>query len=98
MKYFSLAVALLGLLLIVGCSSSSSSSSSDSRGDGKAASPNCTEPENPYTEGSGHYAGFEWAEKNGSGTCSGSSQSFIEGCEEYESQESEYQECETRKK
>lgn len=37
---------------------------------------------NPYSEGSGHYAGYEWAERTGN-TCSGNSTSFIEGCEEY---------------
>ena len=26
----------------------------------------CVEPENPYSEGTGHYAGYEWAERNGS--------------------------------
>jgi hypothetical protein len=26
--------------------------------------PQCTQPENPYDEGTGHYAGYEWAEKN----------------------------------
>lgn len=41
-----------------------------------------TEIFNPYSEGSGHYAGYEWAEKTG-GSCSGNSTSFIEGCEEY---------------
>jgi hypothetical protein len=56
----------------------------------------CTEPANHYTEGTGHYAGYEWAEKNGSPTCSGSSQSFVEGCEEYETQESEHEECEAK--
>lgn len=38
---------------------------------------------NPYSEGSGHYAGFEWAERKGVDGCGGNSQSFIEGCEEY---------------
>jgi len=56
----------------------------------------CTEPGNPYTEGTGHYAGYEWAEKNGSPTCSGSSESFVEGCQEYETQESEHEECEAK--
>ncbi len=47
------------------------------------------EPENPYNEGSGHSAGYEWAEKNGVSSCGGSSNSFIEGCEEYLSQQEE---------
>jgi hypothetical protein len=58
----------------------------------------CTEPENPYTEGAGHYAGYEWAESKAGGNCNGSSPSFNEGCQEYENQESEYQDCEAQKK
>ncbi len=56
----------------------------------------CTEPENPYEVGSGHYAGFEWAERTG-GACTADSESFNEGCEEYESQEESFNECESRK-
>ncbi|MBU2213577.1 hypothetical protein KKC44_00790 [Patescibacteria group bacterium] len=37
---------------------------------------------NPYSDGTGHYAGYEWAERTG-GSCNGNSQSFNEGCEEY---------------
>ena len=51
----------------------------------------CIEPENSYSYGSGHYAGFEWGENGNS--CGGNSDSFIEGCEDYESQESIYQNC-----
>jgi hypothetical protein len=58
----------------------------------------CKEPENPYSQGTGHYAGYEWAEKKGSGSCDGSSQSFNEGCEEYENQDAEYEECEANNK
>lgn len=83
----------MGLLLIAGCTSSKSTSNTEEDG-----APNCPDPENPYTEGSGHYAGYEWAEKQDSGTCNGSSQSFNEGCEEYENQEAEFQECEAKKK
>lgn len=42
--------------------------------------------ESPYDDGSGHDAGFQWAEENGimdSSDCSGNSDSFIEGCQEY---------------
>jgi hypothetical protein len=42
----------------------------------------CTEPENPYSAGTGHSAGFEWAESNVVDSCGGNSQSFVEGCEE----------------
>lgn len=48
------------------------------------------EPENPYDEGSGHSAGYEWAEENDVDSCGGNSNSFIEGCEEYLSQQEEY--------
>jgi len=39
--------------------------------------------ENPYRNGSGHYAGFEWAERKDVASCGGKSRSYIEGCEEY---------------
>lgn len=96
MKNIVLAFSLLGMLPTVGCTSSNSTDSSGH--DNGNASASCVEPENPYTEGTGHYAGYEWAETKGSGTCGGSSQSFIEGCEEFETQESEYQECEAKKR
>ncbi len=49
------------------------------------------EPENPYNEGSGHSAGYEWAEENDVGSCGGNSDSFIEGCEEYLLQQENYE-------
>ena len=51
------------------------------------------EPDNPYSYGSGHYAGFEWVENKGYGHCSGNSSSFIEGCKEYLRQEEVYNLC-----
>lgn len=94
MRRLILSFTLTGLLVFIGCGSSRSSGNGEEGG----ADASCTEPSNPYTEGSGHYAGYEWAENRGSGTCSSSSESFNEGCEEYERQESEYQECQARKK
>ncbi len=41
---------------------------------------------NPYSSGSGHYAGFEWAERKGVTSCGGNNSSFIGGCEEFLSQ------------
>jgi hypothetical protein len=79
---------LVLIALYVGCSDSKPKTS-----DEKA----CAEPENPYQEGSGHYAGYEWAERNNGG-CNGNSTSFAEGCEEYHSQEDEYESCEARVK
>jgi hypothetical protein len=57
----------------------------------------CTEPENPYSEGTGHYAGYKWAEEHG-GNCSTRSTSFNEGCEEYEEQEAEYKDCQSKRR
>ena len=53
----------------------------------------CYFPKNPYDPGTGHYAGFEWAEKNQVTSCDGSSQSFNEGCEEFVKQSIEYYTC-----
>lgn len=87
-----LAFILFTLLAItVACSSPKSSDEQEE------TAVSCTEPENPYTEGTGHYAGYQWAESHG-GSCNGPSQSFNEGCDEYEQQESAYQECERKKK
>jgi hypothetical protein len=90
-----LAFTLIGLCLILGCAPSSSKPAESDNDD---STPKCTEPENPYAEGTGHYAGYEWAEQKDPATCGGSSQSFVEGCNEYESQESEYEECEAQKR
>jgi len=86
-------ILLLGQLLFIGCGTSTKSSDEK---DGSTAA-GCEEPQNTYPEGGGHYAGYKWAEEKGSGDCNSSSQSFKEGCEEYESQETEYQECENKK-
>lgn len=52
----------------------------------------CIEPHNPYNDGGGHDAGFNWAHENG-GACDGHSDSFNEGCENYYSQLNRYNEC-----
>lgn len=52
----------------------------------------CQSPSNPYDEGSGHYAGFEWKAENGY-ECGGNSDSFIEGCQEYVRQLNSYNIC-----
>jgi hypothetical protein len=91
MKRFILGFLLTAVSVVVGCTSSSSE-----RRDEEETSHHCTEPQNPYDEGSGHYAGYEWAETNNPGACGGRSQSFIEGCEEYQQQESGYNDCEAQ--
>jgi hypothetical protein len=86
-KYFVLSI--LFLFMAFGCSSS------DFDNDETNESKDCSslEPENPYSPGTGHYAGFEWAEQNDPGYCDGNSNSFIEGCEEYQRQSGAYDEC-----
>lgn len=49
-------------------------------------STNEAEQGNPYDEGTGHDAGYKWAERTG-GDCNGNSASFNEGCEEYYQQQ-----------
>ncbi|MBU1124126.1 hypothetical protein KJ652_06100 [Patescibacteria group bacterium] len=67
-------VTILSLLILTACGSSGGYSDNEYEEDGYTG--------NPYSEGTGHYAGFEWAERTG-GNCNGNSQSFNEGCEEY---------------
>jgi hypothetical protein len=86
-------LVLMSLLLIVGCGASTKSSDEENAG----SASRCEEPQNPYSEGSGQYAGYVWAEEKGSGECNCSSQSFNEGCEDYEAQEAKYKECESNK-
>lgn len=52
------------------------------------------ELENPYDDGSGHSAGYEWAEENDVDSCGGNSDSFIEGCEEYLEQKEQEEDLE----
>jgi hypothetical protein len=89
-----LAIAVCVGALAVGCNSSNSP---DSHSNNTESAGTCAEPANPYEEGTGHYAGFEWAEENNPAACGDSSESFIEGCEEYERQESEYAACEAQR-
>ena len=80
-------VLIVFVLLFSACESSSSSEPSEK------AEVSCEEPQNPYSEGSGHYAGFEWAEEHEPASCGGNSTSFIEGCEEWQNQSAEYEAC-----
>ncbi len=53
---------------------------------------NCNPPTNPYNNGGGHDAGFEWAKRTNR-DCNGNSRSFNEGCEEYYRQLHQYTKC-----
>jgi hypothetical protein len=91
-------LTILGLaisLMLSACESSSSEHASESE-QLKSKELSCEEPQNPYSEGSGHYAGFEWAEKHEPASCGGNSQSFIEGCEEWQRQDEDYEACENK--
>jgi hypothetical protein len=86
-------IICFSFLLLVGCNNNSNSSDLGSKN-----AHECVEPQNPYGDtDSGHYAGFEWAMQNG-GSCDGNSESFNEGCEEYQTQLDEYDECLSHKK
>ena len=53
---------------------------------------NCISPQNPYNDGGGHDAGFNWATDTG-GSCNGNSDSFNEGCVEFYRQLNVYNKC-----
>ncbi len=81
--------ALILTAFLSGCDSSSSSFTPKKT---KTKIEDCHEPANPYNDGGGHDAGFNWARENG-GNCDGHSDSFNEGCAEYYRQLNEYNEC-----
>ena len=95
-RLIALSIALLfaGIIFLASCTSSSSQSSDRSSDESKDTV--CTEPENPYSSGTAQYKGYEWAEEHGR-SCNVSSSEFTEGCEEYDSQEAEYEECQSKK-
>lgn len=86
----------LGIILLAGCTSSSSSSESSHGSSDEGKDSVCTEPENPYSYGTAESKGYQWAEEHGR-SCNASSSEFTEGCEEYDSQEAEYEECQAKK-
>lgn len=69
-------LVLVMSFILAGCSGGTNDYSSESQEESYNAG-------NPYSPGSGHYAGYEWAESKDVSSCGGNSQSFIEGCEEY---------------
>jgi|WetSurMetagenome_2_1015567.scaffolds.fasta_scaffold34465_3 hypothetical protein len=79
-----LIIAFLPLLAVsfYGCDVQQSSGDYYTEDDGQQV-----EKGNPYGADSGHSAGYEWAAETGGG-CSGNSDSFNEGCEEYYRQNS----------
>lgn len=80
-------VGIILSLLLAGCEKSSSDNSAK-----KTKVGDCISPHNPYNDGGGHDAGFNWAAENG-GNCNGNSDSFNEGCTEFHRQQNEYNQC-----
>lgn len=93
-KSLLICTTLLASALLLACGSDKEAERQES--ETKTSEANCAEPENPYSQGTGHYAGYEWAEEHGD-SCNGRSQSFNDGCEEYEDQVAEYEGCERGK-
>ena len=91
-------VATAFVILTVGFLTSACSSP-ESASDAQVATNDCStlEPENPYSPGTGHYAGYEWAETNDASSCGGNSTSFIEGCQDYVTRNAAYEECQNRR-
>jgi hypothetical protein len=96
-KLVALSIILLPFAEISFLASCTSPSSQTSDGSSDESTHGvCTEPENPYSYGTAKYKGYAWAEENGR-SCSVSSSEFTEGCEEYDSQEAEYEDCQAKK-
>ena len=80
------ALAQLAFVAAAACSEGTRDSSQAKKCDGLA-------PRNPYSKGSGHFAGFEWASGNAGSGCDGNSDSFNEGCQDYHRQRAKYNAC-----
>lgn len=89
--YFIILIVFLSFLF-ASCDKSSSSFDSS-----KSKEALCVAPNNPFNDGGGHDAGFNWAQENG-GSCDGHSEPFNEGCAEYYKQLNEYNSCIAQKK
>lgn len=96
MKFLAIILIIGGLIWYFNDDESQYYDDYQSSGSSSYSSRNCLEPENPYGSGSGHYAGFEWAENKSPLYCTGNSNSFIEGCEEYLYQLENYENCADR--
>jgi hypothetical protein len=57
----------------------------------------CVAPANPWSDGGGHEAGFNWAEQNHYECPNDHGESFEEGCVEYYNQLNQYEACEAAK-
>jgi hypothetical protein len=94
MKKFCVLLSLVIVLVALGLGCSKDSTTFK-QGSAETEKQQCVQPQNPYNDGGGHDAGFNWAAENGGG-CNGNSDSFNEGCEEYHRQMNKYNECVAR--
>jgi uncharacterized lipoprotein NlpE involved in copper resistance len=92
-KSIIISLALITVITLTGCTSKQEETYKNNPEIYNKKTKQCIEPENPYNEWSGHYAGYKWYEDTGN-NCWGNSSSFIEGCEVAEEQYSVFTECE----
>lgn len=74
---------LIAILTLTACSGGSGGGKYD---DYQEEPEEASIEESPYDEGTGHNAGYVWAQTNGltdPSECGGDSDSFIQGCQEY---------------
>jgi hypothetical protein len=90
-RFCVLIVVLFASILFASCDNTSSSFNN-----AKSIDAECMAPHNPYNNGGGHDAGFNWAAENGD-DCNSNSDSFNEGCAEYFRQLNKYNECLAKK-
>ena len=88
-------LSLVGVLVLIGagCSTTQINQSLYTRAATIDIDCNELKPKNFYSSGTGHYAGWDWAERANPGLCTGNSSSFIEGCENYQKQLGSYLSC-----
>jgi hypothetical protein len=86
-------LVIVGVVMLSGCGTSVITPYTSETTGEKVTDCSSLEPRNPYPLPGGHYAGYEWAESKDVSSCGGNSNSFIEGCESYLEQSSDYEEC-----
>lgn len=91
-KTIIISLALITVITLTACTSNQEETYKSNPEVYSKETKQCIEPENPYDEWSGHYAGYEWGEQGKS--CWGNSSSFIEGCEVYQELEEAFTQCE----
>jgi hypothetical protein len=81
-------LTFLALTSLAGCSEKEATS----------AKAECVSPTNPFNDGGGHDAGFNWAEEKGEECPDSHGESFEEGCQEFHRQFQEYEQCQAEKR